>query len=416
MHPRLSKISQLFIIAAMCLLGVACSSLKKAESAMQKPSNLSIHYDLLTLDSHVDTPLRIKGNGIDLGRRYDPRDYRSKLDFSRMDEGGLDAAFFAIWTQQGVRSDSGHAAVRTKALDMLQFTKDHLANYPDRVELATRPEDAQRIVAAGKKAIYFGLENGYPIGTDLENVDLFYQKGIRYITLCHTSNNEICDSSTDTVNFGGLSEFGVTVVQRMNDLGMLVDISHVSDQTVLAVLNLSRAPLIASHSCAKSLAGHARNLNDDLIRAIAVKGGVIQLALFSEYIVDEKPNPQRDSARAALKDKWGVVGDLDESRQAQFRQERRVLNESFPRFLPTVAQAVDHIDHIVQLVGIDHVGIGSDFDGGGELADCYDVSELPNITAELLKRGYSRSDIQKIWSGNFLRVFQKVTELARSSS
>ena len=374
---------------------------------------LELHQAILTLDSHVDTPLRILREGIDLGQRHDPREYSSKLDLPRMDEGGLDAVFFAVWTAQGARTDSGHAAVKAQALNIIKTTREMVLKYPEQMEMATTAEDASHLAAIGKHAIYLGMENGYPIGNDLHNLDLFYQEGVRYLTLCHTSNNDICDSSMDSTEFGGLSSFGFDVVKRMNDLGMMVDISHVSDASVRDVLRTSRAPVIASHSCARALCGHVRNLNDSLLTAIARQGGVIQLALFSEYLVDEVPNPQRDSARAVLKEKWGDTELLDLPARAQYRKERRLLNETYPRRLPGVADAVDHIDHIVAVAGIDHVGIGSDFDGGAELQDCYDVSQIPNITRELLKRGYSREDIQKIWSGNLLRVFAEVERLAQ---
>jgi len=407
------SLSSFYLILAVLVIVQGCAPFTKEPPVMEKSKAAELHQRLLTLDSHMDTPLRLMGEGIDLGKRYDPREYRSKLDLDRMDEGGLDAVFFAIWTAQGARTDSAHMAVKQKALDIMAFTREQVSKYPDRVGLAIQPEDAGQLASQGKHAIYFGMENGYPIGRDLKNVNLFYQEGIRYITLCHTSNNEICDSSMDDPEFGGLSPFGEQVVRRMNELGIMVDISHVSDAAVQDVLNLSTTPVIASHSCAQRLCSHVRNLNDSLITAIAEKGGVIQLALFSEYITDEQPNPQRDSARAALKDKWGDLSGLGEAALSRYRQERRVLNETYPRYLPTVADAVDHIDHMVDLVGVDHVGIGSDFDGGGELADCYDVSEFPRITEELLRRDYTADDIQKIWGANLLRVFELVTLAAK---
>lgn len=378
---------------------------------MKQTDPVAFHHSILTIDTHVDTPLPVKRENIDLGRRYDPREYKSKVDLPRMDEGGLDAAFFAVWTPQGARTDSGHAAIKEKALGIIDAVMTAIAPYPDRVQLAVDPDDAGKLQAAGKHAVYLGMENGYPIGTDLHNLDLFYEKGVRYMTLCHTKNNEICDSSTDTVEFGGLSPFGYAVVARMNDLGMMVDISHVSDESVEDVLEVTKAPVIASHSCAQALCDHKRNINDELLKKIADNGGVVQLCILSEYLLEPDPNPARDSARAALSKKWGPLHKIPMDQREDYRAERKQLNQDYQLILTDVATAVDHIDHIVKVAGIDHVGIGTDFDGGGALVDCYDVSELPNITIELFKRGYSEADIEKIWSGNLLRVFREVQAL-----
>jgi len=379
---------------------------------MSEADILAFHQEMLTIDSHVDTPLRLKYEGIDLGQRYDPHEIKSKLDYPRMNEGGLDAVFFAVWTSQGVRNEKGHAAIKAIALEIIDSVESMVNKYPEQGAMAYRPGDAARLAEQNKHAIFLGMENGYPLGTDLENLDLFYGRGIRYVTLCHTSNNEICDSSNDTTEFGGLSTFGYQVVERMNQLGMMVDISHVSDATVEDVLACSKAPVIASHSCSKAMCDNPRNLNDTLLSQIAAKGGVIQMCLYSEYILPDPPNPDRDSARSALKAKWGDSSKLGHDQKLAYRAERNEMNRKYPQILPSVADAVDHIDHIVQLVGIDHVGIGTDFDGGAGLSDCFDVSQLPNITKELVKRGYGKADIQKIWSGNLLRVFAEVEAIA----
>ncbi|MBC8377478.1 MAG: membrane dipeptidase [FCB group bacterium] len=375
---------------------------------------LAFHHSILTIDTHVDTPLRLKYEGIDLSQHHDPYEYNSKLDFPRMDEGGLDAVFFAIWTPQRARTDSGHAAIKQQAIDILDLTEAEISRFPQSAEIVTRSQDASRLQVAGKHAIYLGLENGYPIGTDINNVDLFYQRGIRYITLCHMTNNEICDSSNDTPEFGGLSPFGVEVIERMNQLGMMVDISHTSEATVEQAVSLSRAPVIASHSCSKAMCDNPRNLSDSLLTLIAAKGGVIQMCLLSDYITPDPPQEARDSAQTVLKQKWKGMDRRSDTNREVYRLEWSDLNQNFPRKLPSVADAVDHIDHMVELVGIDHVGIGTDFDGGAALSDCFDVSELPNITRELFKRGYSKSDIRKIWSGNLMRVFTRVEQLAET--
>ena len=412
MSNPIKKRPQIWLTLLLILAIFACNP--KPENRTMKPIDpVAFHHSILTIDTHVDTPLPIKRENIDMGQRHDPYEYKSQVDLPRMDEGGLDAVFFAVWTPQGPRTDAAHAEIKAEALAIIDRIGTALAPYPDRVELVTEPGDAARLQAAGKHAVYLGMENGYPIGTDLDNLDLFYTRGIRYVTLCHSSNNEICDSSTDTTEFGGLSPFGYKVVERMNDLGMMIDISHVSDETVEDVLNLTRAPVIASHSCAKAINDHERNLSDELLLKIAENGGVVQMNFLSEYVETPAPNPSRDSARAALRKKWGPLHRIPEAERETYRAERRQLNVDYPLELTNVARAVDHIDHMVKIAGIDHVGIGSDFDGGGQLSDCYDVSELPNVTIELFKRGYSQADIEKIWSGNLLRVFNEVRTLRR---
>ncbi|MBT3680133.1 MAG: membrane dipeptidase, partial [Candidatus Marinimicrobia bacterium] len=218
----------------------------------------------------------------------------------------------------------------------------------------------------------------------------------------------------DTTEYGGLSPFGVEVIERMNQLGMMVDISHTSGATVEQAVAISKAPVIASHSCAKALCDNPRNLSDSLLTLIAAKGGVVQMCLLSTYITPDPPQEARDSARAAMKLKWKGIDRQTDSNREIYRLEWAELNRNYPRELPSVSDAVDHIDHMVELVGIDHVGIGSDFDGGAALSDCFDVSGLPNITKELFKRGYSKSDIRKIWSGNLMRVFARVEQIASS--
>jgi len=408
-------VSRLTISIPFALLIVtyltACSSNKEIPP-MTESDILAFHQEILTIDTHVDTPLRLKYEGIDLGKRYDPDTIRTQLDYPRMAEGGLDGAFFAVWSPQGARTDSGHAAIKIKALETIRNVKEMVGKYPDLGGMAYRSEDAGRFAKQGKRAIYLGLENGYPLGMELDNIDTFYELGIRYVTLCHTSNNEICDSSNDSTEFGGLSPFGFKVIERMNRLGMMIDISHISDAAVDDVLDYSIAPVIASHSGSKTVCNNPRNLNDTLLARIAKNGGVVQMNLFSSYIKPTPPNLERDSAKAALKEKWGDPYELNSRDKASYLAEKKEMNLNHPQILASVADAVDHIDHIVNLIGVDHVGIGTDFDGGAGLSDCKDVSELPNITKELFARGYSNSDIRKIWSGNLIRVFTEVEKIA----
>jgi membrane dipeptidase len=262
--------------------------------------------------------------------------------------------------------------------------------------------------------VFIGIENGYPIGQDLSNIARFYAKGARYITLCHTKNNHICDSSTDTTEFNGLSDFGVEVVREMNRLGMMVDVSHISDSSFYDVLALSTVPVIASHSCARAMCDNPRNLNDDMLRKLAGNGGVIQLCILSDYVKTPDPNPARDSVFTAIREKYRNFTDLSEEEEKEARKDWHRADSLYPRVLASVSDAVDHIDHIVEVAGIDHVGIGTDFDGGGGLSDCTDVSQLGNITIELVKRGYTEEAIRKIWGGNIMRVMEQVQAHASS--
>jgi len=388
--------------------------------ADQKPSEKAriIHEKILTIDTHTDTPMMLEIPAFDIGRKNNPRERGGKVDFPRMKEGGLDSVFFAVFVGQGERTPEGNKNAREEALAQFALIKKAVSDYPELAELALRSSDAVKIEAKGKRAVYIGIENGYPVGNSIQNVRMFYDLGARYITLCHTRNNAICDSSTDRKGeeHGGLSGFGKEVVMEMNRLGMIIDVSHISDKSFYDVLALSAAPVIASHSCARALCDNPRNLDDDMLKSLAAKGGVIQVCILSEYIKTPKPYPARDEALAKLRAEYTNYSKLSEEEKKKVREKWYAINRKFPPELATVADAVDHIDHIVKIAGIDHVGIGTDFDGGGALEDCYDSSELWRITLELLKRGYSENDIQKIWGGNFIRVFKAIEDKAGKDS
>jgi membrane dipeptidase len=371
-----------------------------------------IHAAAYTIDSHTDTPMLLTRPGYDFMKRNDPDETRSKVDLPRMKEGGMDGIYFAVFVGQGKRTAEGNEKARLEAMKICDSIYALVDRYPDELEIATAAADLKRIARKGKRAIYLGMENGYPIGNDLGLLDTFYARGIRYITIVHSYNNDICDSSTDSVGFGGLSPFGEAVVARMNDLGMMVDLSHASDSTFYDVIRLSRAPVIASHSCARALCDNPRNLTDDMLLKLKENGGVIQMCILSAYVKSPRPNPQRDSARAAVNMKHGNYYDLDEKAKDAFLVDWFEVDRRFPRELATVKDAVDHIDHMVELIGIDHVGIGTDFDGGGALEDCYDVSQMGNITLELVRRGYTPAEIKKIWGGNLTRVLREVETAA----
>jgi membrane dipeptidase len=378
--------------------------LKKAEK---------IHYHIISIDSHNDTPLRMLQKGFDIGVRHDPYKERSKVDLVRMEEGRLDGAFFAVFVSQGTRDPESYRKVKDRAMVTFDTLDAAIGRHRDKAEIAVSVADADRLKKAGKRMVFIGIENGYAIGKDLTMIKTYYDRGARYITLCHSKNNDICDSSNDTIEHDGLSPFGKEVVKEMNRLGLIVDVSHASDQSFFDVLAASQAPVIASHSCARALCNNPRNLDDKMLEALASHGGVIQMCILSDYVKTPDPNPGRDSARAALRTKFHDFEGLSDEEMKQARKEWYAMDEKFPQKLATVSEVVDHIDHIVKIAGIDHVGIGTDFDGGGAVKGCYDVSEMKNITIELLRRGYSESDIRKIWGGNLLRVMKEVENTAQ---
>ncbi|MEX2369552.1 MAG: dipeptidase [Bacteroidales bacterium] len=404
MKFSLMKSSFLFsaTLAAMLLL----TSCTLSEEQIQKRA-ARIHSKAVTVDSHVDTPMWFTREGFSFGDRHESEGRRYKLDIPRMKEGELDGVFFAVFLGQKSRNEEGNANALAEANKIIDSIYAVINRYPDDLEIARNPDDLKRIVKQDKHAIFLGIENGYPIGNNLALVDSFHSAGIEYITLCHSYNNDICDSSTDTIEHNGLSEFGEQVVKRMNELGMMIDVSHVSDQSFYDVIGLSSAPVIASHSCARALCDHPRNLDDDMLLKIKENGGVIQMCILSAYVKTPEPFPARDSARQAVREVHGDYFELGEEGRQAFLSDWYQVDRDFPPQLATVADVVDHIDHIVQVAGIDHVGIGTDFDGGGGVEGCFDVSELGNITLELVRRGYSARDIKKIWSGNLMRVMRE---------
>ncbi len=376
---------------------------------------LEIHDRVLTLDTHADTPLRMIEPGFDMSERHDPNESGSKLDYPRMVEGGLDAVFFAAFVAQDIRDDDGNSRAKALSLQMIDAVKDSIERNPDVAGLALDPKDAVELEEAGKRAIFIALENGYPVGNDLSNVELYFDEGVRYITLVHSTNNDLADSATDRngAEHDGISAFGEEVVQEMNRLGIMVDVSHGSDDVFYDAIAVSRAPIIASHSNARTVTDHQRNMTDEMLRLMAENGGVVQLTMLSDYLRDAPVNEARDAALAELRATMKPVSEMTQEERAAMRQAFNDINQKFPTAPATVSDAVDHIDHIVAVAGIDHVGIGCDFDGGGGIDGVFDVSEVMNITIELVRRGYTEEQIDKIWGGNLLRVFRDVQAVAR---
>lgn len=388
------------IIIFICIFSSA--SAQRNESIETKAAR--IHLAAFTVDSHTDAPLNFSNKKFEVAKDNSTSMPFSCVDFPRMRKGGLDAVFFAVFTSQGPRTAEGNAKVKAKAEMIFDSIDAAINRHSDISGIATSPNEAYKLVRKNKSVVFIGVENGYPIGNDLSNVKHFYDRGARYITLCHTKNNDICTSSTDTANTTGLTVFGQQVVKEMNRLGMMIDVSHVSDQSFYDVIKMSKAPVLASHSCARTLCGNPRNLTDDMLRAIAGNNGVVQMCILSDYVKKPLPNPERDSARQAVRKKHNNFQDLKDEQWDAASAEWHAVDKSFPQQLATVSDVADHIDYMVKIAGIDHVGIGTDFDGGGGVEGCKDVSQMGNITLELVKRGYCEKDIKKIWGGNLMRV------------
>lgn len=396
--------SLLLLVLSLIIINTVSAQKNKTPEARAA----RIHQSAFTVDSHTDAPLNF------LNKKYDISKDNSKIltstcvDFPRMRKGGLDAAFFAVFIGQGPRTAEGNAKAKAKAETIFDSIYAAVARNSAISGIATNQSEAMKLVKQKKSVVFIGVENGYPVGNDLSNVKHFYDRGARYITLCHTKNNDICTSSTDTANKVGLSNFGAEVVREMNRLGMMIDVSHASDRSFYDVLKMSKTPVIASHSCSRALCDNPRNLTDEMLLALSANNGVVQMCILSDYVKKPLPNPERDSVRMAVRKKYNNFQDLTDAQWEVASAEWHAIDDKFPRSLATVSDVVDHIDHMVKIAGIDHVGIGTDFDGGGAVDGCKDASEMGNITLELVKRGYSEKDIKKIWGGNLMRVMKDV--------
>lgn len=397
--------------------GPAAASAQTYNDPAIKAKADRIHEAALTLDTHGDLPnFMISRPGFDVSKWNDPYASGSRIDLPRMKAGGLDAIFLAVYLGQGPRTEEGYADAKKRAQAQFDLVHKIALDHPHLAGIATTEEEALALEKEGKRALFIGVENGWAIGKDLSLLQKYYDQGARYMTLTHTRNNDICDSSTDPAGYehGGLTEFGKQVVAEMNRLGMIVDVSHISDDSFYDCLEYSKAPIVATHSSARELFDHPRNLSDDMIKALAAKGGVVQMNMLGSYLKNQPA--ARVKALSELREKYANLRDLPEEQRAARTAERTAemarINELYPEEPATLQLVVDHIDHIVQLVGVDHVGIGPDLDGGGGVKGMYDVSEAGNITYELVKRGYSEEDIRKIWSGNFFRVMKEAERVA----
>ena len=378
-------------------------------------SRMKTHDDMLTLDSHLDTPLVLDREGFDITNRHDWMQDYAQVDLPRMKEGGLDGGFWVIYTAQGPLTEEGYAKALAHARQRSLVIDDMVTKLSDDFALALKADEAARIAASGKRVVYKSIENAYPLGTNIDLLDEFYAAGVRMIGLVHSRNNQFADSSTDKAGqiWGGLSPLGKALIKRANKLGMIVDLSHAHDVALAQAIALSTTPIILSHSGAAHLYEHPRNVPDDLLKKLAQSGGVIQINSLSGYLRDLNTDPRRLPEFIGLYRKYqNAPGGMRENHQA-FIADRRALDEKYPPDYAELSDVMDHIFHALALMGPDHVGIGLDWDGGGGVNGLQDVSDLPKITDALRAADVSTQTIENIWSGNMLRLL-RLAEAARA--
>jgi membrane dipeptidase len=420
-------VRRLFSIAALALGGAASAALlaqAPADAALVARAR-AIHERVIALDTHND----INPRDFTPERNYTQR-LDTQVNLPKMVEGGLDASFFIVYVGQGPLTPEGYDRAYKQAIekfDAVHRLTERIA--PDKIGLALTAADVRRIAASGRKVALIGVENAYPLGTDLARVKEFFDRGARYMSLAHNGNSQFADSNTserDGTMHEGLSPLGRQLVAELNTWGIMIDLSHPSKAANMQVLELTKAPVIASHSAARALADHSRNLDDEQLAAIRRNGGVVQAVAFDSYVKVRPPDsPERAAAIAGLRKELGIESGgrggaagggaaASEAARSEFRTRMAEIDRRFPPPpRATVSDFVDHIDYLVKTIGIDHVGISSDFDGGGGVEGWNGADETFNVTLELVRRGYTEEQIGKIWSGNLLRVMDEVAAAAK---
>ena len=408
----------------------SCQNEAKTETFDEKVKR--VHAEVITIDTHCD----INVSNFTEETNYTQR-LNTQVDIPKMKEGGLDVAWFIVYTGQGELNEEGYAKAKENAYSKFEAIANLTSQFaPEDIELARSSQEVFDIVDRGKLVAMIGVENAYPIGTDLSEVERYHELGARYISLAHNGHSQFSDSNTgegdDVWLHDGLSELGVQMVAEMNRLGIMIDISHPSKEAIKDMVSLSKAPIIASHSSARALCDHSRNLDDEQLMWIKENGGVVQTVAFSSYLNTEKHNAYssylsdietsiKDSLQIEIPPRrsWSQLDDsqiqeaLDNYRKVRGIASEIAANDENAPEAVSVKDFVDHIDYMVELIGIDHVGISSDFDGGGGIHGWRDASETENVTRELLERGYAEEDIKKLWGLNLLRVLDEVQAVAQ---
>jgi membrane dipeptidase len=402
----MNRVRGLLRASVYCCLALAFVGASSADDVAERARK--IHFSSIVVDTHDDTTQRFFSKTFDIGKRNPD----GHVDIPRMREGGMDAIFFSIWIDGRV---TGPQAVE-KALDQIDAVRENVKKYSKDIVLARTAEEVRQAHAQGKIAALMGVEGGHMMGNDIRVLRIFADLGVRYMTLTHFYNDEWADSSTDKPAHNGLTDFGKDVVREMNRQGILVDISHVSDKTFYDALQISKAPLIASHSSCRALCNHVRDMSDDMIKALAAKGGVIQIN-YEKSFIDQAYKDAYDKAAGGAKEHIDAITkacNFDEEciGKELGKAEQQMIAEGK---LPHVSweRIIDHIDHAVKLVGADHVGLGSDFDGASMPDGLEDCSKLPKITEALLRKGYSEEDIRKILGENTLRIMAEAERVSK---
>ncbi len=398
-----------FLPLAPALVLAACTSATEtAPQAATTPAE--IHERLLTLDTHLDTPLHFGRNGWSMMDRHDYATDISQVDYPRMVEGGLDGGFFVIYTGQGPLTAQGFADARAFAEGRQQEILDMVAANSESFALATSADDAERIASEGKRFVFQSIENSYPLGEDIGALQRFHARGVRMAGPVHSADNQFADSATGDGRWGGLSPAGVELVREMNRLGIVVDGSHASDAAFDDLLEVSATPIILSHSGPRGTASdHPRNLDDARIRRLAESGGAI--CVNSVFLAERISTPERD----ALDERLEGLDDMTPVEQRAITVELRELDARAPVEASTFAMFMASLLHLIEIAGVDHVCIGADWDGGGGVEGMRDIAALPRVTERLIEAGYDEEDMEKIWGGNVLRLMRGAEGYAASA-
>lgn len=427
---------KIFKVIVFALLIASCNNKQEPTNNLMNYSDeilekaQAIHDRVLVLDTHVD----ISVTNFTADKNY-TEDLGNQVNLPTMEAGGLDVAWFIVYTGQGALTPEGYDKAYENAVskfDAIHRLTKEIA--PERIGLAVSSAEAKELHASGKKIAMIGVENAYPLGTDISRVKEFYDRGARYMSLSHNGHSQFCDSNTGEKDSlwvdKGVSDLGKLVIKEMNKWGIMIDVSHPSKQSIKDMITLSKAPIIASHSSARALCNHSRNLDDEQLEWMKSNGGVVQTVAFSSYVSTEKHSAHAaalsEKVTALAKEKglemksWDEIRKLEATERDRYMKTYRAMSEEAASMMSDedpkpvdVADYVDHIDYLVKKMGLDHVGISSDFDGGGGIYGWNDASETLNVTAELVKRGYTEAQIAQLWSGNLLRVLDDVSAIAK---
>ncbi|MEM1150073.1 MAG: membrane dipeptidase [Pseudomonadota bacterium] len=408
------------LAGALLTMSAACTSLPPAPNEAPtfglSDEAAAVHGRVMTLDAHLDTPALFHRPNYDFGARGTWDGDRTNVDLPRLREGQLDGGFWVIYTAPGPLDEASYRKARTSALLRQMSIRELAAKYADDVALAFDADDAEPLHDDGKIVVFQSMENAYPLGEDISLLEVFYVGGLRMLGLVHFRSNQFADSSTDDPLHGGLSDLGKDLVREANRLGLIVDASHASDDALRDMMAVSSTPVILSHSGPDGVFEHARNVPDDLLIQLAESGGVVHVNAFGGYLEALEPTPERRAALTAFEAENGSFFDpRSEEEMAAYRAARRAIDAEFPPPRSSFETYLEHLFYTIDLVGIDHVGIGADWDGGGGVDGMADVVAVPKITEALLNAGYSEADIEKVWSGNVLRLLRDV-EAARTDT